>query len=135
MDQIKIVRVQCELHASNSKKFLSLVYQLTQTNPQQYMQENKKNAETKNKKLNPEKSLLNKIRRYGKSSDKKMTQSAKNEDVSIQIKEEEKAHYEIDESLMLIPNFKYLIIDCSSFIFIDSVGAKAIKKVIECYFF
>lgn len=38
-------------------------------------------------------------------------------------------NYSEKENLMPVPSFNYLIIDCSPFIFVDSVGAKAIKKV------
>ncbi|RNA30886.1 solute carrier family 26 member 6-like [Brachionus plicatilis] len=130
IDQIKIIRVQSELHASNSKRFLNLVYQLTQTKPQEFMEIYKKNSEYTKKKLKSENSLLKKLRINKKSNSDKI-EKEQTEDTSIELREIN--FRENDETQIPMPSFKFLIIDCSPFIFIDSVGAKAIKKLIAEY--
>lgn len=57
----------------------------------------------------------------------KIGMTKKNEQITIALSEIDND----DENLMPVPSFSYLIIDCSPFIFIDSVGAKAIKKVLK----
>ncbi|RNA37156.1 solute carrier family 26 member 6-like, partial [Brachionus plicatilis] len=129
IDQIKIVRVQSELHASNSKRFLNLIYQLTKTNPQEYLTIYKKNEQIKKKKMKTNTSLLDK----GIKSPSILRPTKRTQTVDVQIEMNDKGISENNETLCPLPNFKYLIIDCSPFIFIDSVGAKAIKKLISEY--
>lgn len=50
---------------------------------------------------------------------------------NLEIKMNDIEANEKHELVSSMSKFKYLIIDCSPFIFIDSVGVKTIKKVIK----
>lgn len=56
IDKIKIVRIQSDLHATNSAKFKKSIYELTETKPQEYISVKNKILEKRKKKLEEENS-------------------------------------------------------------------------------
>ncbi|RNA14181.1 solute carrier family 26 member 6-like [Brachionus plicatilis] len=153
IDQIKIVRIQAELHASNSSKFQNEIFKLTDAKPQDFIEMKEKIVKEKRKIMKNHKlskfktffpSFMKKYSVSDKSSDTKVyglenqnfeNSSSNFQNATIQIEEEKTRNFSdqivVDDEI--VPNFKFLIIDCSPIPFIDSVGVKTIKQLISDY--
>ncbi|RNA14710.1 solute carrier family 26 member 6-like [Brachionus plicatilis] len=191
IEKIKIVRIQSDLHATNSAGFKKSIYELTDTKPQEYMAAKMKILDKRRKKYSQEISTNFKIPLIGfliGSRQKKYKVNDKcvdvfvvnNRDIDIRMKDSNveniqqngadenymteyemfehqaekqnadtesqmgdkiKGHIKLSEdenefdenSEIPMPNFNFLIIDCSPINFIDSVGVKTIKQLIMDY--
>ncbi|RMZ97946.1 solute carrier family 26 member 6-like, partial [Brachionus plicatilis] len=147
IDHIKIVRFQAELHATNSIQFKKAIYKLTETKPQDYIEaKNKliakqkkrmeKDKPSKFEKIFPDsvkKKIAKKINEVEEISPEMESLQNRTQDISLQIEIEENKNdlEKLSEICSESPKLKFLIIDCSSITFIDSVGVKVTKQLIS----
>ncbi|RNA14745.1 solute carrier family 26 member 6-like [Brachionus plicatilis] len=188
IENIKIVRVQSDLHATNSARFRKSIYELTEAKPQEYIAVKNRILEKRKSKLEQDESkefkiclpkfLIRSRQKKNKVFEKNINVYVLKCKISADDPENENSKQDaLDENYMTeyemfehqaerqnadtesqmgdktnkninfsdnednfdenseipVPDFNFLIIDCSPINFIDSVGVKTINQLVSDY--